>query len=394
MAVALVSSAVGAGARAGQESPAVIEAEGAQAQGADEAGAESPATRETRGFLRRLDLDIRGRVLARAWRRSAAGSGSNDLDFQNVRLELRWTPSRRLRGVFEWDFAEARSLKDAWLRLRLGAWAVRAGQFKPPGSALELLSRWDLPTSERGLLRDVLIDSMGVAGRRPGVELAFASKGRWDLDVRVGTFLSSHVRGDRIGDEAFDNLVDDFSPRAQKLAGRVALTRKRFEIGAFGEWRPAKPMPEGSYRRYWTTGLDLSWSDRPAKGGRRVWAETYIGSSWQDWSAFDGLDATFLAGRVVVAWRRGGRARGKGYAEPYAALSIMDPDTSIRSDVAWEASGGVNVGIWDQLKLTLEAQRRSFARNVPESLGIFMFGHNPMPPATSTTLVIQVGGRF
>jgi len=382
------------GARAGQESPAVSGAESTLGQSAHGAGAESPGAQEGRGFLERLNLELHGRVLFRASRRSQDGASSNDTDFENTRVELRWTPGRRLRGVFEWDFSEARHLKDAWMRLRLGPWAVRAGQFKPPGPALELLSRWDLPASERGLVRELVVDSMGVAGRRPGVELAFESKGRWDLEVRAGAFLSSHVRGDRIGDEAFDNFVDDYSPRAQKLAGRVALARKRFEIGVFGEWRPAKPIPEEGYRRFWTTGVDVGWSDKPSKGGRRIWADAQVGSSWQDANAFDGVDATFLAGRVVAAWRRGGRAKGKGYLEPYAAFSIIDPDTSIRSDVIWEASGGINVGIWEQLKLTLEAQHRSFARNVPESLGIFAFGRNPKPPATSTKLVVQVGGRF
>jgi hypothetical protein len=393
LAIALASTTAAVRARAGEESSAPTDDGNIAAPAADDGG-ESRGAQRIRGILRRLDLDVRGRFLARVSRRSLSGSASDDLNVQNARLELRWTPNRRLRAVLEGDFAEKRFLKDAWLRLRLGAWAIRAGQFKPPVSAVELDSRWDLPTSERGLLREVLVDAMGIGGRRPGIETAVASKGHWDLDARVGLFLASHVRGDRIGDEAFNNFVTDYSLGAQKVAGRVAVSRKRIEVGAFGEWRAAKPLPEEGYKRYWTTGLDLTWSDKPAKGGRRLWADGYVGSSWQDSNAFDGRAATFLAGRVVGAWRRGGRASGKTYLEPYATFSLMDPDTSVRADVMWEAAGGLNVGKWDRLRVTLELQRRGFSRNVPESLGIFAFERMPAPPSAVTVVVVQVGGRF
>jgi hypothetical protein len=196
------------------------------------------------------------------------------------------------------------------------------------------------------------------------------------------------VRGDRIGDETFDNYAQDWD--ALKATARLSWRKKRLEAGASFDLRPAEPVPGGDYARFWTAGADLTWSAR--RDGPRVWAEGYVGSSWQDADAFDGRTATFLAGRVLAGWRFGGARKRDLSVEPYAAGTLFDPDASVREDLMWEAAGGIHLGALGHLRLTLEAQHRGVSRNVPLSLGLFPIGYRP--PASRTRLVAQLGAAF
>jgi len=281
----------------------------------------------------------------------------------------------------------SRKLKDAFLRLRSERLSLRGGQFKPPFSAVAMDSQWDLPVAERGQLDSVLRDSLGVIGRRPGLQVGYEPRGG-DTEVLLGVFRASSVRGDRIGDGSFDDLADDWTP---KLTGRVQHERRRLRLGLSGDLRPAEPVPGEGDERFWTLGADASWRQRRRDGGWRLWGEGYLGSSWQDSNPFDGVHATFLAGQIMGAWRYGGRKGHAFYVEPWVLVSAMDPDTRIRDDVLWEAAGGVNVGRWDQVRLTVEVQRRSTGVNTPPSLG-FVF--DDAPPFSRTGVVLQIGGVF
>ena len=349
---------------------------------------EAPAVAsEAPDHFRWKRFELRGRVLVRGWTDREGGESTSDFDAENARLELRWRPAGWLRGVVEYDQAENKHLKDAYFAFRTGRFEVRAGQFKPPVSPLQMESRWDLPSADRGLLSEVLIDSFGIAGRRPGLQVEWDQRGG-PFVARGGVFRASNVRGDRIGDEAFDNVAKDWE--AVKATARLAWSRKRLEVGAAFDLRPAEPVPGEGYRHFWTAGADLTWSARG--GGPRVWAEGYAGSSWQDADAFDGDDTTFLAGRVLAGWRFGGTKKRDLSVEPYAAGTLFDPDASVREDLMWEAAGGVHVGALGHLRLVLEAQHRSVARNAPLSLGLFPLGDRP--PSSRTRLVAQLGAAF
>jgi hypothetical protein len=348
----------------------------------------TPVQESSRPSFRWLRFELHGRLLARALSTREQGETSSDLDAENARLELRWRPARWLRGVVEYDQAEHTHLKDAYFALRSSRNEVRIGRFKPPFSPLEMASRWELPASERGLLSDVLIDLFGVAGRRPGVQLGWNRKGG-GLSAAAGVFRASSVRGDRIGDEAFNDLAQDWS--ALKTTGRLAWQRHRLEIGGAFDLRPAEPVPGGGYRRFWTAGADLTWS-APRRGGPRAWLEGYLGASWQDANAFDGRDATFLAGRALAAWRFGSLKGRALYVEPFAMGSLLDPDASVREDVLWEAAGGLCAGGFGHARVVLEVQHRSVSRNAPASLGLLALGQ--AAPRARTRLVAQVGAAF
>jgi hypothetical protein len=349
---------------------------------------EAPAvTSEAPDHFRWKRFELRGRVLVRGWTDREDGETTSDFDAENARLELRWRPATWLRGVVEYDQAEDKHLKDAYFAFRTGRLEIRTGQFKPPISPLQMESRWDLPSADRGLLSEVLIEAFGIAGRRPGAQVEWDQRGG-PLLARAAVFRASNVRGDRIGDGAFDDFAKDWD--AVKATARLAWRKKRLEAGAAFDLRPAEPVPGEGYRHFWTAGADLTWSARG--GGPRVWAEGYAGSSWQDSDAFDGDDTTFLAGRVLAGWRFGGRKKRDLSVEPYAAGTLFDPDASVRDDLMWEAAGGVHVGALGHLRLVLEAQHRSVARNAPLSLGLMPLGDRP--PSSRTRLVAQLGAAF
>jgi hypothetical protein len=350
--------------------------------------AEAPAAAsEAPDRFRWTRLELRGRVLVRGWTDREDGETSSDFDAENARLELRWRPAGWLRGVVEYDQAENKRLKDAYFAFRTGRFEVRAGQFKPPISPLQMESRWDIPSADRGVLSEVLIGSFGIAGRRPGVQVEWDQRGG-PLLARGGVFLASSARGDRIGDGSFDDVAWD--GEALKATARLAWRRRRLEAGVSFDLRPAEPVPGEGYRHFWTAGADLTWAARG--GGPRAWAEGYAGSSWQDSNAFDGVAATFLAGRVLAGWRFGGAKKRDLSVEPYAAGALFDPDASVREDLLWEVAGGVHLGALGHLRLVLEAQHRSAARNAPLSLGLFPFGDRP--PSSRTRLVAQLGAAF
>jgi hypothetical protein len=343
-------------------------------------GEERPSFRWTR-------FRLNGRAIGRWQSTRQDNLSESELDLENARLTLNWRPARWLRGQLEYDPAMNRKLKDAFLRVRTDALSLRGGQFKPPFSGIAMDSRWDLPVSERGQLDEVLRDSMGIVGRRPGLQLGYQPRGG-DLDILAGMFRASSVDGERIGRRSFNNLAEDW---AAKVTARAQHERRRLRLGASADWRPAEPRPGEGDQRFWTLGADVAWRQRRKEGGWRLWGEGYLGSTWQDADPLDGVDATFVAAQAIAAWRHGGRKAHAFYLEPYSLLSIFDPDTRIRNDLMWEAAGGVNVGRWDQLRFTVEVQHRSVDVNAPPSLGLVIVD---AAPYSRTRLVLQLGGAF
>jgi hypothetical protein len=378
--------------------PAGLAAQGLAAASEPPAPARQDAERpKQKPFaLRWNDFELHARVMGRAFSDRTDGGNETDYEAQDIRLALRWQPRPWVRGVLEGDFSTAVNrwfdihkthLKDAFLEFRPGRFRIRAGQFKSPISPLEMESPWDVPASDRGLLSDVLRFSYGIAGRKPGLELRWSQKG--PLAAAVAVQRATSTRGERIGDESFDNVAKDWG--ALTTTGRLAWAGKRLEIGAAFDLRPAEPVPGEGYQRFWTAGADLSWRVR-SRAGARVWAEGYVGSSWQDVDAFDGRATRFLAGRVLGAWSFYLQEQRSFYVEPFVMGALLDPDTSVRDDLVWEASGGLHLGAFGHLRLVLEAQRRSYSPNTPPSLGLTPLGG---PPAASRTrLVAQIGAAF
>jgi hypothetical protein len=348
----------------------------------------APPAEDARDRVRWRSFELRGRVLARGFRDDEDGASANDTELENARLELRFRPSRALRAVVEWDHAEGRHRKDAYVAYRRDRIEIQAGQFKPPIAPLEQESRWDLPSADRGLLSEILVDAFGVAGRRPGFAVEWNQKGD-GLVGRVGVFLASSLRGDRIGDEAFDNLSKDWA--ALKTMARMEWRGKRVRAGVSFDRRPAEPLPGERYEYLWTGGADLEWRAR-GRRGPRVWLEAYTGSSWQDARPFDGQHATFAAGRALVGLRLLASKKNDVVFEPYGGGAVFDPDTRVGNDLLWEATAGLHVAALRHLRLGVEAQRRDVSPDAPLALGIYRFGSHP--PQARTRLSAQLGLAF
>ncbi len=380
---------------------------GLAAQGLGDAATQEPAPAAPRPSaprpkdepfaLRWNHFELHARFLGRAFSDRTEGETESDLAAENVRFEVRWRPRRWVRAVVEWDHErmierafELRQvrLKDAFLEFRPGRFRIRAGQFKSPISPIEMESRWDLPASERGLLSDLLGFSFGISGRRPGLELRW-NQGGGPLEATAAVQRATSTRGERIGDESFDNPARDWG--ALTTTARLAWQGKSLELGGVFDLRPAEPLAGEGYERFWTAGADLSWRTQ-SRAGARAWAEAYVGSSWQDSAAFDGHPTRFLAGRVLGAWSFFVSERRSLYVEPYLMGALVEPDTTVLEDLVWEASGGLHLGAFGHLRLVLEAQRRGVSRNTPLSLGLAPAGG---PPARDRTrLVAQIGAAF
>ena len=115
----------------------------------------------------------------------------------------------------------------------------------------------------------------------------------------------------------------------------------------------------------------------------------FVGASFYEHEdkPVDGEDATFLAGRAVLAYRFGGTEYGQLYLEPYGLFGILDPDLEVTADFAWEAAAGVNFGLWQQARLTLQGEVNEGDRNFPDG---YLAGREPDRKA----ILLQAGVAF
>jgi hypothetical protein len=347
------------------------------------------------------DVDVGGRAFARAALvkqhesfEDAAGvprdrpKSSFDLTVPSARLEARYrAPVRFVSAVVELELSGKPELKDAWVRARGEPFSVRVGQFKVPFSAFELESRWDLPTAERGLQHDLLVDRLEVAGRRPGVALSARTRGKDHWSLTVGSFQGS-VLVERDGTERKADPFEEQTLRTQSLVARAELEQGDLTAGAGFEQRVGTPGVLRS-ERYFTVGGDLVLDTEYRGGGLRLWAESVFGGSWLEHSRkpTDEVDAVFASGRLMAAARFGGTSKGGAYLEPYGMVSLFDPDTVVAFDMASEQTLGVNVGFWRVARVGLEATLTQLERNFPRAYGL---GTHPNRQA----VLAQAGATF
>jgi hypothetical protein len=347
------------------------------------------------------ELDVGGRAFARAalvkqHESFIDGAGvpgdrprsSFDLTVPSARLDARYrAPVRSITAQVELELTGKPELKDAWVRFRGERFGAAVGQFKVPFSAFELESRWDLPTATRGLVHDLLVDRLEVAGRRPGVTVSARTRGKDHFSLVLGTFQGS-VLVERDGTERNAELFDEQTLRTQSLVARAEREQGDVTVGVGFEQRVGTPGVLQS-ERYFTVGGDAVLDTEYRGGGLRVWAEGLFGGSWLEHSRkpTDDVDAVFASGRLMAAARFGGTSKGGAYLEPYGMVSLFDPDSVVAFDMASEQTVGVNVGFWRLARVGLEATLTHLERNFPRAYG---FGTNP----NRQTVLAQAGATF
>ncbi len=313
---------------------------------------------------------------------------SFDVSIRSARAGLFYqAPVNWLTAEVELEFTDDPELKDAWLKGRWEHLGAKVGQFKLPFSAIEMDSSFTLPLADRGLLLDLLVDELQIAGRRPGLAVEVRGSGKVRPSLTLGTFQGSVLVSDDPDDRDVD-LLDKQGLSSQSFAARGELKVADFVFGAAYEHRIGSPALLVT-KYYPTAGADMLLDMKLGRAGLRIWFEGMVGSSWlENWyKPPDGRDATFLAARLLTAVRFGGLRKGQLYVEPYGMLGILDPDNDVLEDIASEEVLGVNVGLWKLARVGLEAEVEHVQRNFPQT---YYLGDDP----DRVALVLQAGAEF
>ena len=242
---------------------------------------------------------------------------------------------------------------------------LRAGQFKMPGSAIELASPWALPFVRRGFLHGLLVDGLDNAWRRPGVMLRWRGPDFLRPEISAGVFQGFVVVSE--GLERDKDLIVAQSLSAQSLIGRAQIEPvEGIQIGGYYHHRVGTPAILRT-ARYWTAGADLVVDRTFANGGLRIWLDGIAGASWFEHPSkpADGQDTTFVAGRSILAWRFGGVEAEQRYLEAFGTFGVLDPDTEVVADLGVEAAVGFNLGLWQRIRITAQGEIWRVGRNFP-----------------------------
>ena len=327
---------------------------------------------------------VRGALVKTKGQPDAVAQGS--VNSARLGVDYRW---HDLRVSVEAEIAFKLRLKDAFVQLRLTDAGpkvdVRVGYFKMPFSAIQLTSIWAMPTGDRGVLDNVLVKRLQVAGRATGAMVIVELPAAWSPTVRAGVFQGVDDAGTPLAVAASDRFGQD---------GIVRFSVKpahELELGIAGSARVGElqVVPLEISRAY-AAELDATLSVDAGPGVLRVWGEGMVGTSWLVVGTDPGhTHATFVEGRGIVSYRLGGTAHGERYVEAYGLFGTLDPDASIRSDLVVEATGGLTYGAWNAWRLQAELERWQVGSNAP--IGIVALG---VGPATSTTFFLQLGARI
>jgi hypothetical protein len=283
------------------------------------------------------DVDVGGRVFYRVEADGARDDWSLDQEIASARVEVTWR-WRFLRAVVE---AELRgSLRDAYVRAKSGTFGVRAGNFKPPTSAIELESAFRLPMATRGVLNDVITEKMQIGGRRPGLQFEWSGLGPLAPRVWVGAFQPTDYENE---------VLVDVEPGQMNAAARASIVAGLFEIGVFGE-TVAGPAPD--LERFWVGGADVTVDRIFGRQGVRFWADVQAGT--HNFAIDPAENAFFVAARLIAAWRFGGIEETDFYVEPYLYGGMLDADDRFGDDLILEGVAGLNVGAWKRVRVALE----------------------------------------
>lgn len=326
-------------------------------------------------------LQLKGRIMARAELASReveifdADAVRRRRDLESLELFLPSaragfeykTPIKGVRAVMTAEFTGRVKLKDAYVQARNDFLGARVGQFKPPGAPIETESRLSLPTVDRGFIHDLLTERLEVGERRPGVSAFVYS--RYGIQPK---FTLAVFQGSYLADEA-TRETEFYGPEttgAQTLVARAeAMPLPGLEVGLYGTNRVGTnelPTPDEAPDRFWAGGADVRVEAFFGPGALRFWVDGTLGESWFRQQDKVDLDRPlFVTLRSIAAYRFGGIEKGDIYVEPYGSIGVLDPDSDVTSDMAWEAAVGVNVGFWERGKLSLQGTNQGFQRNFP-----------------------------
>lgn len=318
-------------------------------------------------------------------------NAASSIDSARVGVDYR---NRELRVRVSADFAGKPRLKNAFAELRLHDGAtkssIRAGRFKMPISAIELESRWALPTADRGLLHTILVDRYQIAGRSVGAMVSAATKAWLRPRAAIGVFQGHDDAGNALEVTASDRFGQDVVARVEiALAHGVAVgASAQARVGSLNVDAP--PI----IRRGRAGEIDVTLERGVGPGTLRAWLESMVGTSWIAGRAmpchgYRPCKALFVEGRSIAAYRLGGREPKQRYVELFAIGGALDPDRDTSDDLVVELGGGITYGVWDRWRVQAGMDVSRFGDNAP--LGIAQYA---APSANTVRVLVQLGARL
>jgi hypothetical protein len=279
-------------------------------------------------------------------------------------------------------------LEDAYARIGGKELAVRIGYFKPPVSAVEMDSSWDLPIARRGILHAALVEDMRFAGRRPGIQLEWAA-GSGSFSARSDPILKPKLRvGVFQGSDSDGSPLHTLGVYETNLAARGSIQQGPVEVGLFGTLVGTPPYTGALVGRYWLVGADALADATMGPLGVRAWVDLAYGLSFHGLYGALGQDAPFAAGRALLAVRRGGDKRGSSYLELFGMAEAVNFDLTAEHRTLSGYVAGLNVGFWDRLRLTFQAEVRKVGIYSPN----LSAGGNQL--RERTVFLAQLGGAY
>ncbi len=297
--------------------------------------------------------------------------------------------SHQLRAEIEVEFAGKARLKNAYADLRLydaGTKVdVKVGNFKVPFSAIQLDSLWTLPLADRGLLDNVIVNRLQLAGREVGAMIDIEGAGDLQPELRAGVFQGTDDAGNPLAVAASDRF-------GQNAIVRLSLRPAHgLELGASASARVgAKIELPLVVRRGYASELDVTLDVPAGPGQLRAWLEAMVGTSWIVGGTDPSHELTrFTEARGIAAWRFGRRERRARFFEIYFLAGALDPDRTFTGDRVLELTGGITYGANDVWSIQAEAEVWRIGDQAP--LGIAEFA---VAPSDTTNFLLQLGARF
>jgi hypothetical protein len=316
------------------------------------AGALAPASGRSQNVsVKGIDsLQVKSNLQVQFNTTSVDDEPSSEWLMRRARLGLRGWMAGWVRVDLEGDFGRGGArLTDGYVTLGFApVFTIRAGQYKKPVNAHELVSSRELLVAERdgaprgtdGPTPDGLVDDLGYSNRDIGVE--------WDgrhgrIGWAVGLWNGSG------GNETED---DD----GKQIAGRlnVAVVPGWVASGAWTGKRISEPPDADDATWYDAFELALTGGEY-AEPGWKALGQILAGDNW-DPDLGGGEDTSFLGVHGIVGYHV--PLFTTAYligVEPIVRLAWTDPDTDADEDQAVLATPGVNLYFHEHLKTQVQA---------------------------------------
>ena len=304
-------------------------------------------------------------TIARAEGQSDIG-WTNELDLDSARLSARYRDRKHnLRMELEGEMAGRRvAVRDAYIRWQPRSFArLQVGRFKKPISAIALASRWDIPVIERGLLTDLEVgneltdeaDELPVGGRDYGLLVRLRAPHPSKPTLILAVFRS--VVHEQLEDSLGEPPLSWSQGFPEDAYARFEIEpRDGIELGATLLWMGR--LEVAGTRDTFGHGVVGSVDAALTLGPLSLWLETFVGHTPIHLGITLRAQGFFHAHRGIAAVRLDLPRGPLRYLEPFASASYLDTSSALDEDTAWEARGGMNIGLTKDFRIQLEYEHR------------------------------------